>query len=137
MHGIAEYRQTTSPGIPHCLGYTLRDLGHLPASKTRRALLAYLLCARHGLSLRGGARLVGVSLTYVRAVSRLSPEQRAQLISGDLKLSNVVNGHRHSRFPKNMKPTDDEADRLVASIGYDRVMAALDRYTQPRLFAAE
>jgi hypothetical protein len=156
MLQIAENREIARPSIPHQLGYALHDLGHLPPSKTRLALLAYWLCARHGLSQREAAQLVGVSLTYVGAVSRLSPEQRAQLITGDLTLSSVVNGHRRNgdcslaellkavsagestaiTQPK-APPTDEEVDHLIAAIGAERVMASLDRYTQPRLFAAE
>jgi hypothetical protein len=33
--------------------------------------------------------------------------------------------------------TDAAVDRFVTRAGPDRVMAALDRYTQPSLFAAE
>jgi hypothetical protein len=65
------------------------------------------------------------------------PEQRYRLISGALKLSHVVNGHRYRRLHENMKQTDDEVDDLIATIGADRVMASLDRFTAPRLVAAE
>jgi hypothetical protein len=75
------------------LGYTVHDLVHLPPSKPRRALTAFVLCVGYGLSLHEAARLLDVSVTYVAAVSRVLPEQRAQLISGTLKLSSVVNGH--------------------------------------------
>jgi hypothetical protein len=41
--------------------------------------------------------------------------------------------HNYRRDP----PTDAEIDRLVAEIGAERILAALDRYTQPGLFPAE
>jgi hypothetical protein len=66
------------------------------------------------------------------AHNHLSQEDRAriaaqildQILRGDLPVIRLHNK------PKAL-PTDDELDRLVAMIGADRIMAALDRYTQP------
>ena len=84
-----------SQSTPRHAGYTASDLLHLPSGPTRRALLAFQLCVRYGgLPFRVGARLAGASATYTRAVAHLSPRQRAQLISGTLKLGDAASGHR-------------------------------------------
>ena len=55
------------------LGYTVHDLLHTPPSKTRLTLLAFVLCVAYDLSLQEAAQLVGVSVSYVGAVSHLAP----------------------------------------------------------------
>jgi hypothetical protein len=84
--------------------------------------LAYLLCARHGLSLREAAQLCCVSNTYVSAVSRLLPEQRAQLIDGSLTLSDVVNGRARNGHKRGKCPGLEEL--LVAASPPERAAAA-------------
>jgi hypothetical protein len=36
-----------------------------------------------------------------------------------------------------LAPTDSDLDAVIAKLGADRIMKALDRYTQPQMFAAE
>ena len=67
---------------------------------------------------------------WVELQNRLSAEEREQLARGLISLLSL---HNYRRDP----PTDAEIDRLVAEIGAERILAALDRYTQPGLFPAE
>jgi hypothetical protein len=95
---------------------------------TQAALLAYELevgTARlREIPRREACRLTGASVGYVATIAKASPEERAAILRGDLPVTRLHNK------PKAL-PTDDELDRLVAMIGADRIMAALDRYTQP------
>jgi hypothetical protein len=121
---IAENRQIARSGIPHCFGYTVNGLVHLPPSKTRLALVGFALSVRFGLSLREAAQLVGVSVSYVGAVSHLASWQRAQLITGTLRLSHVVNGRKRSGCP-------ELKDLLKAATPTERAEAA--RCVGPRV----
>jgi|AmaraimetFIIA100_FD_contig_51_11140676_length_1546_multi_6_in_0_out_0_3 hypothetical protein len=67
---------------------------------------------------------------WVELQNRLSAEEREQLARGLISLLSL---HNYRRNP----PTDAEIDRLVAEIGAERILAALDRYTQPSPFPAE
>jgi hypothetical protein len=63
-HQITQVTSASIPRRSQRLGYTLSDLGHLPPSKTRLALLGFTLCVGYGLSLQEAARLSGVSITF-------------------------------------------------------------------------
>jgi hypothetical protein len=96
-----------------------------------RALLAHDLetgaVRLHDLTRRQACRLMQVSAGYVATVARTDPENRKKIESGQLPLAVL---HK--------APTDRQLDRLIARIGPDRFMAALDRYTRPQFaFAAE
>jgi hypothetical protein len=61
---------------------------------------------------------------WVELQNRLSAEEREQLARGLISLLSL---HNYRRDP----PTDAEIDRLVAEIGAERIMDALDRATAP------
>jgi hypothetical protein len=107
-----------------------RYLAHSHRTKIRRAFeAADLVLGRAQLTnptIRQAALLNGVSVPYVAAAKRIAFEQphlRSSVESGQQRLLEV--GHRQLN--------DYELDRLVTRIGADRLMAALDRYTQPKL----
>jgi len=89
-------------------------------------------------TIKQATQLTGASQGYITTAGRLTSEQRELVKIGKLKLSKV---HNH-----NNRPMSDEAiDRFVLKVGAERVMASLDRFTQPvthykhqpSLFAAE
>jgi hypothetical protein len=99
----------------------------------QRALLAVdltrgLVEVSH-LTPRQARQLVKVSSGYLFTAARLSTAERQQVEEGTVSFSSL-----HNR-----PPTDLAIDRFIARAGADRVMAALDRYTQPslKLMAAE
>jgi hypothetical protein len=98
-------------------------------SPTHAALLAYELeigaAWLHDFPRRQACRLTGASVGYVSTIAHATPDERAAIRRGALALAKLHNK------PK-AQPTDDEVNRLVATIGPDRVMAALDRATAPR-----
>jgi hypothetical protein len=101
-------------------------------SPARRALLAVDIAAGKvvvdDLTRAQARALTGASVGYVHTAAELTPAQREQVECGLLSLSAIHNG----------SPTDAAIDRFVAKAGANRVMAALDRYTQPRFaFVAE
>lgn len=95
-----------------------------------RALLAHELetgAVLHDLTRRQACKLLQVSPSYVATLAKIDPEQRAMIARGQLSLSAIHN-----------KLTDTDIDRIVAKLGAERIMAAIDRYTQPQFkFAAE
>jgi hypothetical protein len=100
-------------------------------SPTFRALLAHDLetgaAQLHDLTRRQACQLMQVSAGYVTTVAKTNPEDRKKIESGQIPLAAL-----------HTTPTDRQLDRLIARIGPDRFMAALDRYTRPKFaFAAE
>jgi hypothetical protein len=97
------------------------------ASPTKLALLAYGLAKGKapvlGFTYAQAAGLVGASIGYVGTVGRLTDAERLRLSRDELSLSRLHNRRR--------VPTDTEIDRLVATLGPERVLAALDRATTP------
>jgi hypothetical protein len=86
----------------------------------------------HGKSARvraqAGAKLVRGEFAYEAP----TVPQAARIVGTSAQRIHAALGHQ----PK--PPTDAEIDRLVAKLGAERVMAALDRWTEPRFaFAAE
>jgi hypothetical protein len=67
--------------------------------------------------------LLSVSRPYISAVNQASPEERELIKRKRLSISTLYSKHR--------APTDTALDKLVMKIGADRVMAALDRATNP------
>jgi len=100
-------------------------------SPSHKALLALdLMSGTVSVSRFTGAQarvLAGASYGYVATAAKLTPEQR-RLVECGLSLSAFHNRHQ---------PTDAALDDYIIKVGADRVMEALDRYTQPQLFAAE
>jgi hypothetical protein len=90
-----------------------------------RALLAHEMQAGavciHHLSRRQAVALTSASWGYVSTIAKMTPDEREQLGDGRLSLSAV-----HNRAP-----TDADVDRIVAKLGAERVLAALDRATAP------
>jgi hypothetical protein len=70
------------------------------------------------------AALTHASLGYIGTVSRLTADERIQLARGQSSLSRLHNSHRYIA-------TDAAIDRIVAKLGAERIMAALDRATAP------
>jgi hypothetical protein len=81
-----------------------------------------------GWSAKRAAGLFCVNRTYVALAHRLSEADRLRLIKGEISLSELANGRRHL--------TDAKVDRIVARIGLERILAALDRATRPTVLAA-
>lgn len=130
------YRPDHPPGTSSPPRPTARDInGHKLAralknkniSPAHRALLAHNLeigaAYLHHLTRQQSLALTDASGGYVASVANLTPEEREQVNTGKLSLSVVHNRKR--------EPTDAQLDRLVARIGADRVMAALDRLPAP------
>jgi hypothetical protein len=67
--------------------------------------------------------LLKVSKGYFTTAARLSATERQQVEQGTVSFSSL-----HNR-----PPTDSDIDRFIQRAGANRVMAALDRYTQPQL----
>jgi hypothetical protein len=67
-------------------------------------------------------KLVGVSAPYARAAIAMSFDERLRVLRGELKISDRLTA-----------PSDQRLDRLVAKYAA-RVMAAIDRFTQPTMF---
>jgi hypothetical protein len=93
----------------------------------RRAIDAVRLVAA-GYSPRQAARAAGASFGYLNTALKLTPEQLMLIEHGVIPLA---------AFHNKASITDKVIDRLIAWFGADRVMAGLDRVTQPSLRAAE
>jgi hypothetical protein len=74
--------------------------------------------------------LTGASVGYTNTAAKLTPDQRQKVERGQLSLAAFHNKHQ---------PTDAALLQYIEKVGADRVMAALDRYTEPQfpLVAAE
>jgi hypothetical protein len=92
-------------------------------SVERRAAVAAYLVKEHGWTTKQAAGLFCVNTRYVSLARRMSEADRRRLIRGTITLSQLANPRR--------QPTDAKIDRIVAKLGVDRVMAALDRATRP------
>jgi hypothetical protein len=77
-----------------------------------------------GLTRAQAVALAKISSGYITTVNRLSNAERLQLARGELELSPL---HKRRRDLS----TDAQIDRLIARLGSERVMAALDRLTAP------
>lgn len=98
-------------------------------SPVQRTFQTGALCLHH-LTRRQALALTGASTGYLSTVVRLTPEEREQVRRGKLALAVF---HKCRR-----EMSAVELDRLVAQLGAERVMAALDRFTRPQFkFAAE
>jgi hypothetical protein len=108
-----------------------RDLLRMPAA--RRALWAHE--AEIGeltisyLSRSQSSRIFKVSHGYIDTIANLSSAQRAQVWASPGLLAQL---HRRER-----NLADSDIDKLVARVGADRLMSALDRATTPSPIAAE
>jgi hypothetical protein len=93
-------------------------------SATDRALAAYALIGKTigPVNQRQAAILAGASLSYVVAICVMTPAERAAVREGRLRLTDYVDQRWHSAA---------NAEDLVAKLGPDRVLAALDRMTAP------
>jgi hypothetical protein len=104
-------------------------------SPTHAALLAHELETGmvwlHHLPRRQACLLTGASIGYVTTIANATPEERAAIKRGELALGKL---HNKPKQPL----ADAEIDRLVETIGADRILAAIDRWTAPQFqFAAE
>jgi hypothetical protein len=90
----------------------------------RRAILAAGVVERSKLSAQKVGDLFCVNERYISAVRRLSEADRSRLLRGEITLSDLCNGPRKP-------PSDEKIDRIVAKLGAERVLAAIDRLTQP------
>jgi hypothetical protein len=123
---------------------TLKTLIRLPAAETKvnvrrldamssteRALLGfYVAVGAVGLPQKQAARIVGTPPAYISAIVHATEDERNSLRNGALTVSEL-----HNRKRKQTKPPvddNDEVDRLIAQIGCDKILAALDRYTAPQ-----
>jgi hypothetical protein len=103
-------------------------------SPSHRALLAVDLVSgtvQVSRFTRAQARvLTGASYGYVNTAAKLNPEQRQKVERGQLSLA---------AFHNKRQPSDAALLQYIEKVGADRVMAALDRYTEPQfpLVAAE
>jgi hypothetical protein len=95
-------------------------------SATERALLAVEATGAdvYRLTPKQATTLAGANYTYVAKLRRMTPLEQAAVEAGRIKLSNCVN-HRNKPI------TNADLDKLIATIGADRVFAALDRITRP------
>lgn len=109
-----------------------RRLNHLikQASPRDRALLAVELAQGAvqvvQLTYVQARALTGASSGYVSTTARLTADERVRVARGQLSLARLHRGL-----------SDKVIDRFIVRAGADRVLAALDRYTQPSLFPAE
>ena len=87
--------------------------------ETGRARLSAPLTRRQAIA------VTGASAGYVATATRLSAQEREQVEAGKLSPSSVHNA----------PPSDAAIDKFIVKAGADRVMAGLDRYTQPSLFS--
>ena len=103
------------------------------ASPSKGALLAADLEAGRIVVERPTPRqaraLTGASVSYQYVARKLSPMDRSAVRFGRLVLSKLARQQREL--------TDAKLDRLVARIGAEGIMAALDRVTSPQRAAAE
>ena len=89
------------------------------ARSCRQARLSAPLTRRQAIA------VTGASAGYVATATRLSAQEREQVEAGKLSPSSVHNA----------PPSDAAIDKFIVKAGADRVMAGLDRYTQPSLFS--
>src|SRR5262245_55907563 len=87
--------------------------------ETGRARLSAPLTRRQAIA------VTGASAGYVATATRLSAQEREQVEAGKLSLSSVHNA----------PPSNAAIDKFIVKAGADRVMAGLDRHTQPSLFS--
>jgi hypothetical protein len=87
------------------------------------------------------ARLAHELQTGVVAITGLTARQARQMtgasragLAAERRAHQPVKGRR---VLYRSNPSDADVDKVVARVGADRIMRALDRYTQPSLLAAE
>lgn len=88
-----------------------------------------VVCLHH-LPRRAAARLTGANQRDVAALRRASAEELARVRRNQLDLAEL-RARQTARAP-----TDVEVDDQVRKLGTDRVLAALDRLTQPPMLVA-
>jgi hypothetical protein len=137
-----------------------RPWGSYQATLAQRAVAAAIEVNQHGWSHRQAAALFGVNASYVGLVAGLDERTWRRILDGELTIAGLwqayVRGlaeHRTARQeaertaqtqvdqPQLPKPSngnggspalpDTVIDRILAKIGLDRVMRALDRATRP------
>jgi len=87
----------------------------------------------YGKPLAERAKVAAILTTEQWHVTRLLPAQAARLCQVHPGyVTQKLNGRRTRRTV-----TDREVDRVVAEIGYERIMQSLDRATRPTAVAAE
>jgi hypothetical protein len=95
-------------------------------SVERRAAVAAFLVKEHGWTTKQAAGLFCINTRYVSLARRMSEADRRRLIRGTITLSQLANLANPRR-----QLTDAKIDRIVARIGPELIMAALDRATRP------
>jgi hypothetical protein len=108
------------------VGHKLATRLRAGMSPTFRALLAHEFesgaCWLHSLTRRQACALTGASIGYVHTLAHATEQEREAVKRGVLSLSDI-----HNR-----PPSDAAIDRVIARLGPDRVLAALDRLTMPQ-----
>ena len=69
--------------------------------------------------------LTGASVGYTNTAAKLTPDQRQKVERGQVSLAAFHNKPR--------QPTDAALLHYIEKVGANRVMAALDKYTEPQL----
>jgi hypothetical protein len=140
---------------------TRRRWGSYQASLEQRAVAAAIEVNQHGWSRRQAAALFGVNAAYVGLVAGFDERTCCRLVDGELTLAELWRGYVRSLAERQAvrqqtaqvdqpqlvrtelpKPSnanggsplalpDTIVDRIIAKIGLDRIMRALDRATRP------
>jgi hypothetical protein len=100
---------------------------------TRRALHAYHLQKKFGLTGKQACKAAGSSAGYLTTMNRLSPGEREQVAQGKLSLARLHNGGGNGNGNGNSRHrfSDAQLDRLITAIGIGRVWSSLERLTAP------
>jgi DNA-binding XRE family transcriptional regulator len=113
------------------IGYDLLDLSYMPASPTRRALLAFFLWVEHQqqLTQRNAAKLAGANTAYVSALACATPDARYAIVRGEQKLSAVMNHRPRRDCPDLAEQSPKERLAVAREIGvrtaWDEIAASL------------
>jgi hypothetical protein len=134
---------------------TRRPWGSYQATLAQRAVAAAIEVNQHGWTHRQAAALFGVNASYVGLVAGLDERTWRRILDGELTVAELWQGYLRSLAedraarqeaeqvdqPQLPKPSNGNGgspalpygivDRIVAKIGLDRVLRALDRATRP------
>ena len=126
---------------PHSVNGTPSNGGQGPAIKLSGKRLARWL--RAGVIDPDFAARLAYRLQVGTVVVGDFTDKQSRLLTGASRAELAAVRRKHRQANGNGKrvlyrryPTDSDIDAVVAKIGADRVMKALDRYTQPQMFAA-
>jgi hypothetical protein len=115
-------------------GPAIKVSGKKLAKWRRMGLITPDFAARLAHALQVGAVVVG-NFTPTQACA-VTGTTVASLASVRRK-HRQANGNGHARVLYRREVSEADIDAVIAKLGADRIMKALDRYTQPQMFAAE